>query len=412
MAHARIGVTYLFWSRHDEATPHLERAFRLAGRLRDQDRLYVAAWYAQAGRDYEAAARTYKELLGRFPEELEACQQLAGLLIGEERFDEARKIIQAALKLNPASPKTYNLLSELELNTFHFDEAVAAAQRLVALAPTEPNALDSLGLSHEARGNFREAENAYRAALRLQPDFEIAVIHLGNALTRQGRYKEAEETYKRYIRVTASPQDQLRGYVSLGLLHRLQGDIVRAREAAQRNPNGEAAILLALDRGDVALAENLLAQREQGSDRGRRISQRFLLYLYGQRALSAGNVEEAFSHFRQALETRTPFWSFNWYEDCLGDAFLKAGQPEAAIQEYQRVLQRYPKLALVWYHLAQAYARKGLPLQERSAMSRVLEIWRDADRDVPEWISASRVVGQTPIAGIARASQSDSTPLR
>src|SRR5205823_4230957 len=90
------------------------------------------------------------------------------------------------------------------------------------------------------------------------------------------------------------------------------------------------------------------------ADRGRRVPQRFLLTAYGLRALGAGHMEEAFAYFRKTLQTRTPFYASTWYEDCLADAYLATGRLNDAIIEYRRVLARYPRLALVWYHLGQA----------------------------------------------------------
>jgi tetratricopeptide (TPR) repeat protein/DNA-binding winged helix-turn-helix (wHTH) protein len=393
MAHARIGYAYsIAWSRPDTGRPYLERAFQLSSRLRDQDRLYVTAWYAQANLDYEGAIRSYREAISRYPEETEAYQQLAALCIGEERYGEAARIIQAALQVDPASPQNYNLLSSLDLSTSKFDEAVSAAQRFVALAPLEPNAHDSLGLALEARGNFLEAESAYLAALRLQPGFEIAMLHFGHTLVRMGRYREALQQFQHYIAAVSLLDERRRGFDAVALVHRLRGEVAEASVAAGQDPAGEAAVLLALDRNDQILIDQFLTRRPLSGDRGKRVSQRFLLSAYGQRAMAAGNLDQALSYFRQALETRTPFYAFNWYEDCLGDAYSKAGRTQEAIEEYHRVLGRYPKLALVWYHLGQAFEHQGMHTEARGAMARFLELWKDADRDIPEVIAARQLV--------------------
>jgi tetratricopeptide (TPR) repeat protein len=392
LAHARLGYTYsVAWSRLEDGKPHLERAFQLSSRLREQDRLYASAWYAQANLDYAEAIRSFQALIARYPEENEAYQELAGLLIGEERFGEAAKTIEAALQLEPASPQTYNLLSSLKLSTYKFDDAVAAAQRFVALAPSEPNAHDSLGLALEAQGSYHEAETAYRAALQLQPDFEIAMIHLGNALARMGRYRDAQQQFERYTGAATTNEERARGYGAIAQLSLLRGTIADAATAARMDPYGEVALLIATNRNDWRQVDRLLAGHPVGGDRGKRMSQRFFLSAHGQRAMAAGNVRQALSYFRQTLETRTPFYALRWYEDCLGDAYLKSGQTREAIEEYRRVLGRYPHQALVWYHLGQALDREGMHDQAREAMAQFLKLWKDADRDIREVAAASMI---------------------
>jgi tetratricopeptide (TPR) repeat protein len=78
------------------------------------------------------------------------------------------------------------------------------------------------------------------------------------------------------------------------------------------------------------------------------------------------------------------------YEDCLGNAYLDAAHLEESIGEYQRILglnQNYP---LAQYHLAQAYQRKGQVAEARAAYERFLQIWKNADADIPEVVDAKR----------------------
>jgi len=53
-------------------------------------------------------------------------------------------------------------------------------------------------------------------------------------------------------------------------------------------------------------------------------------------------------------------------------------------EEYQRILKLNPSYPLVHYHLALAYERKGQPDQARAEYERFLQVWKDADADVPE----------------------------
>jgi len=61
-----------------------------------------------------------------------------------------------------------------------------------------------------------------------------------------------------------------------------------------------------------------------------------------------------------------------------------------AIAEYQRILKLNPNYPLVHYHLALAYERKGQRDQPRSEYERFLQVWKDADSDIPEVVPARK----------------------
>ena len=80
------------------------------------------------------------------------------------------------------------------------------------------------------------------------------------------------------------------------------------------------------------------------------------------------------------------------FEDCLANAYLELGQLEEAITEYNRILKLNPNYPLLHYHLGQAYERKGQGEQARAEYQPFLEIWKDADQDVPEVIAAKKAL--------------------
>lgn len=70
--------------------------------------------------------------------------------------------------------------------------------------------------------------------------------------------------------------------------------------------------------------------------------------------------------------------------DCLANAYLQLGRLDEAIAEDQRVLRLNPNDALSRYHLGLAYECKGMGTEARAELGRFLQIWKDADADIPE----------------------------
>jgi tetratricopeptide (TPR) repeat protein len=110
----------------------------------------------------------------------------------------------------------------------------------------------------------------------------------------------------------------------------------------------------------------------------------------GSLALSEGRGEEALSHFKEALRHPPHIWSMDNFEDCLANAYLRLGMFNEAIAEYERILRINPKYPLAHYRLAQAHEGKGLRVEARANYARFLEVWKDADADIPEIVAAKR----------------------
>jgi tetratricopeptide (TPR) repeat protein/DNA-binding winged helix-turn-helix (wHTH) protein len=397
MAHARIGYVYaVTWGLADKGKPHLEKAYRLSERLTEKDRLHINAWYAIANLDYPGAARTLRQLIAQHPLEVEAYWRLGRLLLGEEQYEEAIDVLKRGLVVDAEAKDVYNALGVTYRDIGRHDEAIAMSERYVQLAPDEPNARDSLALAYQGAGLYEQALEEYRLALHLNPEFEVALLHLGNLYFQLGRYREAIRHYERYIRMASSDWDRAWGYGRIAWVHRRKGDIERAALAARKEMNYEkssigSSLLVALERGDRATVERLEGQLfAQGpyTERGLRPALRSVYYFRGHVALKSGRAAEAVENFKEVLKHRPLIWDIDSFEDCLANAHLELGQVDEAIAEYERILRLNPNYPLAHYHLARAYERKGLPERARISYERFLQVWKDADADLPEVVAA------------------------
>jgi len=400
MAHARIGYTYaVTWGIADKAKPHLERAFKLAERLSEKDRLNINAWYAIANLDYQNAIEIYREIISKYPLETESYWRLGRLLEGEERLDEAVEVLKQGLTVDAEAKNIYNLLGSIYSESGKHTEAIAAHQRYVALAPAEANAYDSLGLSYQWSGDYRAAIENYNRALELEPHFEVALVHLANARFQTGQYNEAINLYRRYIEVAPSENERARGWDAIAQVYLKKQDLISAEKAVNEVLKNKkdwilSAFMLASEKGDAARAaklEELVFAKSTNTDRGARAKQRFELYSRGYIALKKERNDEAIAKFQETIRRKPPIWNIEPFEDCLANAYLKLGRIDEAIAEYHRILQLNPNYPLVQFYLAQALQRKGMNEEARNAYQTFFQIWQDADADIPEIIFAKAV---------------------
>jgi tetratricopeptide (TPR) repeat protein/DNA-binding winged helix-turn-helix (wHTH) protein len=399
MAHARIGYVYAVrMGQGDKARPYLEKALALADRLSEKDKLFISAWLANAARDRARAIEVYRDLTARYPMETEAYQRLNWLLQTQNRNEEALAVIRQGLLTDLESKDLYNALGSVCMRLGRNEEALAAYQRYIQLAPNDPNAWDSLGEFHQWLGQYGEAETAYDRALALNPESGVAIIHLGNLRFQQGRYRAASEQFRRFSQIARDDNGRARGFDRQAWIYLKQGDFERAaaaiNEAVKRNPASLwNSLVLAFARRDqtaiARLSEEYFtpAAYDSLNERG---FLRIWEYERGTVALRQGRAEEAVNHFRAALRHRPVEWNIDSFEDCLANAYLELGRLNEAIAEYERILRINPNYSLVQYHLAQAYEGKGDRERARAAYRSFLQIWKDADSDIPEVIEAKR----------------------
>ncbi len=406
MAHARIGYVYaVTWGYAEKGKPDLEKAFRLSARLTDKDRMSILAWYSIANLDFAAAIGSYREIIERFPFETEAYSRLASLLAGEERPDEAIDVLRHGLNIDAGNKDLYNLLGRILSGQSKHADAIAAHERYVVLASDEPNAYDSLGLSYQWAGDYEKAIENFDRALEIDPRFEIAIVHLANTRFRLGQYREAIRIYERYVQSASTPNEVARGYDAIAAVFLELDDLTKAAQYADMANKIDPAAnrnlywnlyRIALKRGQTGKAQNLanmILSSNFGSGRGARINRRFEFYYRGAIALDNGKNDEAIELFRQTVAYSPPTWNMQDFEDCLGRSFLRVGRPDDAILELQRILERTPNYPLAHFHLAQAYQAKGLTDQARTYYQTFLDVWKDADADIPEIITARKSVG-------------------
>ena len=392
MAHARIGYAYaVTWNFPDKGKPYLERAFKLSGRLTEKDRLYIAAWYAIAEFDYPGAIKAFREIVARYPLEVEAYQRLVRLLRAEGRHEEAVEAARQALAVDAGAAELYNALGLTYSELGRHDEAIAMLRRYVELAPGEPNAHDSLGMGYQWAGRYAEAVEEYERALALAPGFDVALVHLGNAYFQQGRYREAVETFQRYVEAAPSDGERARGHASIAYVQLRKGEFDEAKRAARvslRYANFGLAYFVALGRGDLVTAEAATQEYEarlnKKADRGARFSPRESFWLRGHLALRRGQAAEAVENFSAAVRHRPLGWHLDPLEDCLANAYLELGRLDEAVAEYERILRLNPHYPLASYHLGQAYERQGRRGPAAAAYQQFLRTWHNADADLPE----------------------------
>jgi len=176
--YSRLGDVYSAMKHHEDAAAAYSRALDLAG---------------------EQASDRWTLLLLK-----------ASGLEAANRWPEAKRDLDAALKLAPDQPLILNFLGYAKLERGEdLDNAEAMIRKASELAPDDASITDSLGWAQYKRGRTAEAiETLQRAAVADPSQAEIRE-HLGDALFDAGRRFEARFAWEAAL-VTADAETVLR----------------------------------------------------------------------------------------------------------------------------------------------------------------------------------------------------------
>ena len=192
---------------HDDGkTPSAQMPF--ADEIREAEALERAG-------DANKAEDTYRAILKRDPDHVEAARLLAGIASLHKRFREAEVLLQRATSLAPNYARAWVDLVNVQRELENYDEATRSAERLVEIGPdkAESHMVHAGVVAHA--GRHEEAIAAYQRALAFAPQKAAAMCGMAHHLKTIGEQEEAIRQYRACI--SAKP-DHAEAYWSLANL--------------------------------------------------------------------------------------------------------------------------------------------------------------------------------------------------
>ena len=219
----------------EQRQPGFEREFEQAMQLRpDHPGVKYSRSYGDLLRTLDLGAvegRSYSELIG-----------LADRLAKARLHDKAAVVLQAAIKLDPDRPETYNELGLVLAQTGRLDAAIPHFEQAIALQPDYADAYNNLGNVLRRQNRPDEAAVKYRQALRFNPALPEVHYNLGMLLQAQGQTAEAIHELEEAL---ALRPDYVKAHINLGVLLDSEGRLDEAighfQQAVGLAPDDEAS---------------------------------------------------------------------------------------------------------------------------------------------------------------------------
>jgi len=309
------------------------------------------------------------------------------------------------------------------LATGDYEKAVRFGREALSIARTlgdrsiEVVATSFLGGTHAARGEFSDAATFLERNVGLEGDLRYerfgapgiqsarSGARLADVLSQLGRFDEAIRHAEAAVRIAEAadhPYTLHWGLIDLGLAHLRRGDLPRATRVLERGLDlcrtwqivvGTPLVVAALGaayalagRADEALPLVAGAVEEF---RGRQIHDRpaFILQWAGTTYLSAGRIDEAASHAREALALtrRLGARGSEAHALCLAGDVASTGGAEDAEGYYREALTlagelgMRPLVAHCHLGLGKLYRRTGTREQAREHLTTATALYREMD---------------------------------
>jgi eukaryotic-like serine/threonine-protein kinase len=412
-----VGNDYSTLGEVERASEYFTKAFQLREHASEREKLAItAAYYRNVTGELDKAAQTIQEEIESYPRESGAYISLGVVYDGQGQYEKATEITRQGLRLAQDSSAPYAGLSNSLISLQRFGES----RQIIHEAQTRKVDNDILhdtlyALAFDAADSAAMAEQQQWFAGK--PEYENEGLALASDTEAYaGQLGKARELSKRAADSAIRTDNKETGAIYLAnaaLEQAAYGNPAEARQSAaealklvpaSQAVGVEAALAFAMA-GDTARAESLAQDLGKRFPLDTQMQSLWLPAIQAQLALDRKNPAPALTALQAASPIELGQISFVVNISCLyhvyvrGEAYLAAGQGNAAAAEFQKILNHS---GIVWNCWTGALAHLGVAranaLQSRTSQgadadaARVralaaykdfLALWKDADPDIP-----------------------------
>ena len=408
LAYAMLGLMYVDIGESGVAADYTRKAYELRDRTSEPEKYFISARFHKVVTGNMEKAEQFCELwIESYPRSEMPHYLLSGAIYPVTgQYEKAVEEGREAVRLKPDNPIPYVLLMFSYITLNRLDEEKATYGQAVASKLDYPFLhvafYEIAFLQNDAAGMAQQV--AWSAG---KPGAEDELLGLeADTAAYSGRLRDAREFSRRAVDSAERAQEKEAAatYSALsGLREALFGNAEEARRratlamgrSAGRDVQYGSALALAYA-GDNGRARTLTDDLGKRFPEDTIVQLNYLLTLRAKLALSRGNAPEAIENLRTATPYelgQTTASTYGWTAlhpvFVRGEAYLAAHQGNEAAAEFQKILDHRgivinePIGALAHLGLARAYALSGDTTKARTSYQDFLNLWKDADPDIP-----------------------------
>ena len=320
--------------------------------------VFERAARALSSGDLSAAEQGFQQVLKAEPNSVPALGNLGVTYSRMERFGDAVKTLQRALKLAPGEP---GLLLNLAIAHVKRGDYAAAKPLLAKLQPT----VQVRQLSATCEIFTGQPERALKLLDGLPASPEVYFL-TGTAHLRLKQKAEAQAAFERLMTVAPAAQVHLllgRAYADNTLFDEALPEL---RMAVEADPKSIPA-RLELAKTLIGMRDNTPAEKELRAILAMNPAQPDAAYYLGGLLVQQGREDESLPLLELSRAAHPDAWGSYYY---LGRAWMQKQQPAKAAPLLEKASQLNPDQVAVWFQLARAYQSLGQTEKAKAARQR------------------------------------------
>ena len=412
-AYAVLGAAYFNLEQHDAAVRNIRKAYELRGRVSERERMEIeGAYYGLVTGELPKAVETYKGWIQSYPNSYQPYASLGFYDVRLGKYDEAAIAMEQESRLAPGpGPYVNSNLLLVYVVQGRLAEAQAIYDRAQSPDRDDPSLIESRYLLAFVQGDLTAMQEQLSRAVGKAGSEDRMMSIQADTETYHGRIAKGRDYANRAVDSAqrAGSNESAASWRALDALREAElGDASQARqkvsEALLLDPSRHVRTLgaLALARsGDAAQALKLADKLNQQYPLDTTIQNYWLPAIAAAIALRQHAPDQAVTLLQPALTYelgwQPPFELGPMYPVYLrGLAYLQANQAPAAAAEFQKMLDlpgvagNFVLGALARLQLARAQAMTRDTTAAQQSYRNFLELWKDADSDLPLLQQAKR----------------------
>jgi tetratricopeptide (TPR) repeat protein len=286
----------------DQQATLVKRAVRERSRLTERERLNVDIYLADLEKNRETVLKTAHELHDKYPDDRRGVQILAGEQLAKGNRDQAIKIFEELLAVDPNAAEAYNQIGYYYGFRGEYDKAIENLMKYRFIAPDNANPFDSLAENQANAGRYNEALENLHQALAIKPDFFAAYWHFGVVYEGLGETAKAIQNYEKAAELSDS-DDMRREYLFMAVRAALlagDGDAARRiLDLVARVPVDPKSENAAVTAAFVVILRDMAEARPESAERRLRELQPQLAARWEANVKAGKVVEPSKPHFPQ-----------------------------------------------------------------------------------------------------------------